>query len=206
MTLQDGTRLSRSGTGAVYSESFYDTMVLTPNNWLTSPFFDVPAEGETTVYFWARGSAAGADAEKFNVSYLVSGEPQIPTVMSKTFTTTYEWQRFSVTLPDNLKGKRVRITIAHCDCTDMYRLYLDDFYVRCVPPVKEDVLKGDMDNDGEITVGDALIALRIAARLQNAAAEQLVVGDVDGDDEITVGDALKILRVAARLDDASSLR
>ncbi|MBR5942628.1 MAG: choice-of-anchor J domain-containing protein [Clostridia bacterium] len=205
MTLQDGTRLSRSGTGAVYSESFYDTMVLTPNNWLTSPFFDVPAEGETTVYFWARGSATGADAENFNVSYLVSGEPQIPTVMSKTFTTTYEWQRFSVTLPDNLKGKRVRITIAHCDCTDMYRLYLDDFYVRCVPPEKN-ALKGDMDNDGEITVADALAALRIAAKLVAPTDEAVAIGDVDGDGSVTVADALKILRVAAKLADVSDLQ
>ncbi|MBQ6553417.1 MAG: choice-of-anchor J domain-containing protein [Clostridia bacterium] len=204
-TLQDGTRLSRSGTGAVCSESFYDTKALTPNNWLTSPFFDVPAEGETTVYFWARGSATGADAEKFNVSYLIYGEPQIPTVISETFTSKYEWQRFSVTLPDNLKGKRVRVTIAHCDCTDMYRLYLDDFYVRCVPPEKADVMKGDMDKDGEITVADALMALRIAAKLADASDEAVAVGDVDADGSITVADALAILRVAAKLADQSSL-
>lgn len=75
-----------------------------------------------------------------------------------------------MTLPDNLKGKRVRITIAHCDCTDMYRLYLDDFYVRCVPPAKPDVMRGDMDKDGEITVADALKILRVAARLADASS------------------------------------
>ena len=66
-------------------------------------------------------------------------------------------------------------------------------------------MKGDLDKDGEISVGDALIALRIAARLQAATDEDVLIGDVDGDDEITVGDALKILRVAARLDDQSAL-
>ena len=75
-----------------------------------------------------------------------------------------------MTLPDNLKGKRVRITIAHCDCTDMYRLYLDDFYVRCVPPAMPDVMRGDMDKDGEITVADALKILRVAARLADASS------------------------------------
>ncbi|MBQ9557892.1 MAG: InlB B-repeat-containing protein, partial [Clostridia bacterium] len=67
------------------------------------------------------------------------------------------------------------------------------------------VMKGDLDKDGEISVGDALIALRIAARLQAATDEDVLIGDVDSDGEITVGDALLILRVAARLADQSSL-
>jgi hypothetical protein len=58
---------------------------------------------------------------------------------------------------------------------------------------------GDMDDDGEITVYDALMALRIAAKLANATDHDYLVGDVDGDDEITVYDALMILRVAAKL-------
>ena len=66
-------------------------------------------------------------------------------------------------------------------------------------------MRGDMDKDGEITVGDALIALRIAARLTEKTEEYLMTGDVDNDGDITVGDALKILRVAARLDDQSAL-
>ena len=74
-----------------------------------------------------------------------------------------------------------------------------------VAPAEQQYLKGDLDRDGEITVGDALIALRIAARLDVADMEDILIGDVDGDDEITVGDALKILRVAARLDDQSAL-
>ncbi|MBQ9557788.1 MAG: dockerin type I repeat-containing protein [Clostridia bacterium] len=66
-------------------------------------------------------------------------------------------------------------------------------------------LMGDIDGDGEITVGDALIALRIAARLAEANEDHMRVGDVDYDGEITVGDALLILRVAARLEEQSSL-
>ena len=67
------------------------------------------------------------------------------------------------------------------------------------------VTSGDADGDGEITVGDALISLRIAAKLAAPVGDQLVTCDVDGDGEITVGDALKILRVAAKLADADSL-
>ena len=64
---------------------------------------------------------------------------------------------------------------------------------------------GDMDKDGEITVGDALMTLRIAAKLVVATDEQRIIGDVDKDGEITVGDALKILRVAAKLVPESDL-
>ena len=56
-------------------------------------------------------------------------------------------------------------------------------------------IKGDLDGDGEITVSDALRALRMAAQLAEVDPE----ADVDGDGDVTVGDALKILRVAAGL-------
>ncbi len=51
---------------------------------------------------------------------------------------------------------------------------------------------GDIDNDGAITVSDALKAMRIAAQLEPHAAS----ADVDGDGSVTVADALQILRCA----------
>ncbi|MBO4584538.1 MAG: leucine-rich repeat protein [Clostridia bacterium] len=63
------------------------------------------------------------------------------------------------------------------------------------------IAKGDMDGDGEITVADALKALRIAAKLVEPTEQDIAIGDTDGDGEITVADALKILRVAAKLID-----
>ena len=61
--------------------------------------------------------------------------------------------------------------------------------------------KGDLDGDGEITVADALIALRIAARMAQATEQDMLIGDIDLDGEITVSDSLAILRVAARMAD-----
>ena len=66
-------------------------------------------------------------------------------------------------------------------------------------------MKGDMDKDGEISVNDALMALRIAAKLAEETYEAILIGDIDGDDTITVSDALKILRVAAKLASPGSL-
>ncbi|MBQ9557488.1 MAG: leucine-rich repeat protein [Clostridia bacterium] len=68
--------------------------------------------------------------------------------------------------------------------------------------IEPSITKGDPDGDGEITVGDALIALRIAAKLVTPGENDYYTCDVDGDGEITVGDALSILRVAAKLADS----
>ena len=70
---------------------------------------------------------------------------------------------------------------------------------------KPAVKRGDMDGDGEISVNDALRALRIAAKLAESTPEALEIGDIDGDGEISVNDALKILRVAAKLASEDSL-
>ena len=61
---------------------------------------------------------------------------------------------------------------------------------------------GDPDGDGVITVSDALMALRVAAKLAEETPDMLTCCDVDGDGEITVADALDILRVAVGLKDA----
>jgi len=61
---------------------------------------------------------------------------------------------------------------------------------------------GDPDNDGEITVADALAALRVAAKLAESTTEMLATCDIDGDGNITVADALAILRVAAKMADS----
>lgn len=61
---------------------------------------------------------------------------------------------------------------------------------------------GDLDGDEQITVSDALAALRIAAKTAECTPEALRIGDIDGDGVITVADALAILRVAAKIVDS----
>ena len=67
--------------------------------------------------------------------------------------------------------------------------------------VNAKIVRGDIDGDGEITVSDALQALRIAAKLREETPEALAICDVDNDGAITVSDALRILRVAAKITD-----
>ena len=60
-------------------------------------------------------------------------------------------------------------------------------------------LAGDVDFDGAITVTDALIALRFAAKLAVPQQADYAVGDMDSDGSLTVTDSLAILRIRARL-------
>ena len=191
---------SYSGSGSVFSASYWKGAALTPVNRLTSPYFTVPDEGDTFVTFRARGSDTNDFKEHFTVGYQVMGDIRL--VLPGSFTTENEWKEYTVKLPDGLNGKNVRIYITHIDSTDQLRLYVDDFVVRSGSAA----LRGDFDKDGEITVSDALAALRIAAKLAEETSEAITIGDIDKDGSVTVADALAILRVAAKLADVSSLQ
>ncbi len=58
---------------------------------------------------------------------------------------------------------------------------------------------GDLNGDGKITAVDALLALRVAVKLDSLTANDLLVGDMNGDSQITAVDALLILRKAVGL-------
>lgn len=61
--------------------------------------------------------------------------------------------------------------------------------------------KGDINRDGYIDSGDALLALRYAVGLVELSEEQKAVADVNGDGYIDAGDAIRILRYNAGLID-----
>ena len=64
---------------------------------------------------------------------------------------------------------------------------------------------GDVDGDGDITPGDARLALRRSVALENYAegSTEWLACDVDADGSITPGDARLILRGSVGLEDPS---
>ena len=68
-----------------------------------------------------------------------------------------------------------------------------------------DYIPGDVDMDGEITAGDARLALRRSVQLENypAGSAQYLACDVDCDGQIMSGDARLILRASVSLEDPS---
>ena len=64
----------------------------------------------------------------------------------------------------------------------------------------DDVLIGDVNGDGDVTVKDVLIMRRFIAGLEDLDDETVARGDMNGDGEITVKDVLKARRLIAGLD------
>ena len=62
---------------------------------------------------------------------------------------------------------------------------------------------GDVDNDGEITSGDARLALRASVRLETVTPDMLQRADIDKNGEIESSDARMILRASVHLEDLS---
>ena len=65
--------------------------------------------------------------------------------------------------------------------------------------VDADFINGDVVQNGEVTVSDALMALRAAMSLIELEGDQFTAADVDGSYTVTVSDALMILRCAMGL-------
>ena len=64
-------------------------------------------------------------------------------------------------------------------------------------------LKGDVNNDGEITAADARLSLRASVRLEPYTDDspEFAAADADGDHELTPGDARMILRASVHLEE-----
>ncbi|MBR3954159.1 MAG: hypothetical protein IKJ63_01635 [Clostridia bacterium] len=71
------------------------------------------------------------------------------------------------------------------------------------PPVFGGGKTGDVDGDGEITAGDARLALRAAVGLENLNEVQMIDADIDKNGEITSSDARSILRASVGLETLS---
>lgn len=67
------------------------------------------------------------------------------------------------------------------------------------------IVLGDVDCDGNVSVGDARLALRQAVGLEEMSGARLAAAQLtDGKSAVSVGDARLILRAAVALDDPKS--
>ena len=74
-------------------------------------------------------------------------------------------------------------------------LLLSQGLIACSVPVA----KGDVDEDGTVTAGDARLALRQSVGLENLSPRQLAAADVSGTGKVTPDDARTILRISVSL-------
>ena len=62
------------------------------------------------------------------------------------------------------------------------------------------LIKGDVNNDGQVDISDAVLCARITTGLMTPAPSQSYAADVDGNSTVTVADCQGILRIAIGLD------
>jgi len=107
---------------------------------------------------------------------------------------------------DNVTEHSVPLSSLSPDTTYYYRIGSTDASGNTVwseqktfKTLEEKPLKGDVDNDGEISSDDAILVLRIVAMLIEPTDEQKQAADMNDDGVIRSNDAILILRKAAGL-------
>lgn len=79
------------------------------------------------------------------------------------------------------------------------KLIADNGYNK-LPDTSTSDIKGDINNDGNVTASDARIALRTSAKLHTLTEAEIKRADMDSDGKVSASDARKILRISAKLD------
>ena len=115
--------------GTIQSAS-YNQGVLTPDNWLISPQFAIPATGSYEVTWTATAQDQSWPAEHYGV--FVSTTDYSDTA---NFTMLQEWTLgtgiFNPVIDlSGYAGQNIYIALRHFNCTDQFRLSIDDFIVR----------------------------------------------------------------------------
>ncbi len=60
----------------------------------------------------------------------------------------------------------------------------------------EDIMSGDVNNDGRVTISDAIITLKAALNLMSLDEKQTKAADIDLNNKISVSDAVSIQKIA----------
>ncbi len=137
------TKPAHSGNYSYSSESYINNLgALTPDNWLITPALAIPAEGATLAW-WVAAQDPNYPADHYEVKVSTSA------TMS-TFTSVYDetiasgdWEERTVNL-NNYAGQTIYIAFVHNNCTDNFRMKIDDISV--TPGV------GIRDNDNTVSV------------------------------------------------------
>ncbi|MBR3299132.1 MAG: DUF2436 domain-containing protein [Clostridia bacterium] len=182
------------GLGFMASESYINYVgALTPDNWMVTPEFN-----GTQLTFWAAGQDPSYAAEYLGVFVSTDGGS---TWSNEIFgcTLTGSDTQYTVDL-SAYAGQNIKAAIRHYNVTDMFRANVD--YIEVLgggdqPPVTGII--GDTNLDGEVTVADAILALRHIMGLDTLTGEALEQADANQDGNVTIEDCILILRAALGL-------
>lgn len=132
---QDGTPAETYGHesyGAMFSFSYYSNgqtgRALTPDDWVFTPAIAVPAEGNYSLSWYARGIDPNYAGEYYSVYVTTTAAPDESLEAVYSDSTTATWEQQIVNLAD-YAGQTVYIAFRHHNCTDKYALAVDKIRV-----------------------------------------------------------------------------
>lgn len=132
---QDGTPAETYGHesyGAMFSFSYYSNgqfgQALTPDDWVFTPAIAVPAEGNYSLSWYARGIDPNYAGEYYSVYVTTTAAPDESLEAVYSDSTTATWEQQIVNLAD-YAGQTVYIAFRHHNCTDKYALAVDKIRV-----------------------------------------------------------------------------
>ncbi|MBR5947294.1 MAG: choice-of-anchor J domain-containing protein, partial [Clostridia bacterium] len=182
------------GQGFITSQSYDNNWgALTPDNWLITPEFN-----GTQLTFWAQGQDPSWAAEYLGVFVSTDGGSTWSSELAG-FTINGNDTQYTVDL-SAYAGQTIKAAIRHYNITDQYWANVD--YIEVLgggdtPPVVGVI--GDTNLDGEVTIADAILALRHIMGLETLTGEALEQADANGDGNVTIEDCILILRAALDL-------
>lgn len=134
---------AHSGNFSYTSESYINYVgALTPDNWLITPALAIPAEGATLAW-WVAAQDPNYPADHYEVKVSTSATMNTFTTVHEETIASGDWEERTVNL-NNYAGQTIYIAFVHNNCTDNFRMKIDDISV--TPGV------GIRDNDNTVSV------------------------------------------------------
>lgn len=131
-----GTLNAHSGTGILFSQSYISGVgALTPDNWVFTPA--VTLTQDNYLSYWIAAQDQSYYLEHYGV-YVTDGDVDdanfdlatcVKLVEEDCHKAEDKFYRTIVAIPEEFKGKTVRIGFRHFDCSDWFYLNLDDIMI-----------------------------------------------------------------------------
>lgn len=114
----------------VISESYANSVALTPDNWLISQAITIPAEGASMTWY-DRNFNASWPSEYYTVYVRAVGASSWNAIFSRLMTAEdySQWNLRYASL-DDYAGQTVQIAFRHWNCTDMVAMGIDDLTIQ----------------------------------------------------------------------------
>ena len=162
--------------GCAYSCSYYNSTVLTPDNWLITPA--VTLTGNSDLTFWVAAQDASYAAEHYGVYISTTG------TATSNFTLLFEetinanggakvqgtWKQKTISLA-NYTGQTVYIAFRHFNCTDMFYLNIDEVEISAQPTDPTISVNPTSANLGVVLLGNSSAAQTFTLTNYNLTAD-----------------------------------